>query len=77
MCRPFLCVNILNADGTEVEKGYAVKKAGTNEWIFTAKKANASLDGDKIVVSASDISGNISEKEEVKYLETTTAYKPM
>ena len=58
-------VTILNADGTEVEKGNAVEKAGTNEWIFTAKKANASLDGDKIVVSASDIPGNISEKEEV------------
>ncbi len=58
-------VTIQNADGTEVEKGNAVQMAGTDDWIFTAKKANASLDGDKIVVSASDIPGNISEKEEV------------
>lgn len=58
-------VTILNADGTEVEHGNAVLKAGTIEWIYTAKAANASLDGDKIVIRASDIPGNLSEKEEV------------
>jgi hypothetical protein len=58
-------VTILNADGTEVEKGNAVQIAETDDWIFTAKKANASLDGDKIVIRASDVPGNISEKEEV------------
>lgn len=58
-------VTILNADGTEVEKGNAVQMAETDDWIFTATKANASLDGDKIVIRASDIPGNISEKEEV------------
>jgi hypothetical protein len=58
-------VTIQNADGTEVEKGNAVQMAGTDDWLFTAKKANASLDGDKIVIRASDIPGNISEMEEV------------
>lgn len=58
-------VTILNADGSEVEHGNAVANAGTLEWIYTAKAANASLDGDKIVIRASDLPGNISEKEEV------------
>ena len=58
-------VTILNADGTEVEKGNAVETGGILGWVYTAKAANASLDGDKIVVSASDVPGHISEKEEV------------
>jgi len=57
-------VTILNADGTEADHGNAEQKAGTNDWIFTAKKANASLDGDKIIIQASDYPGNLTEKEE-------------
>lgn len=57
-------VAIYNADGTEVEHGAAVLSAKPNEWVFTATADNASLEGDKIVVTASDLPGNVSEKEE-------------
>jgi hypothetical protein len=57
-------VAIYNADGTEVEHGLAVQGVKPYEWVFTAKADNASLDGDKIVVTASDLPGNISEKNE-------------
>ncbi len=57
-------VGIYNADGSEVEHGLAVQDGFKNDWVFTAKTDNASLDGDKIVVTASDIPGNISEKSE-------------
>lgn len=57
-------VAILNADGTEVEHADAKQDANdTRKWVFTAKAANASLDGDKIIIRASDIPGNVTEKE--------------
>lgn len=57
-------VSIFNTDGTEVEHTNAVKNVNDeSEWVFTAKTANASLDGDKIIIRATDIPGNISEKE--------------
>jgi hypothetical protein len=52
-------VKITNADGSLVKEGYAVNSAG-NIWIYTASANNESLDGDKIVVTASDIPGNIA-----------------
>lgn len=55
-------VTIYNADGTEVEHGRAVQSEGKNEWVFTAKVANASIDGDRIEVRAMDLPGNETEK---------------
>jgi hypothetical protein len=54
-------VQISNADGSPVEDGYAVNSIG-NLWIYTATANNESLDGDKIVVSVSDMPGNITEE---------------
>lgn len=57
-------VVIYNADGSEVEHGLALQDDLKSKWVFTAKVENTSLDGDKIVVEASDLPGNISEKSE-------------
>lgn len=51
-------VSIYNADGTEVEHGMAVQSENKTEWVFTAKVANASTEGDRIEVRATDLPGN-------------------
>jgi len=58
-------VSILNADGTLVEEGNAVKQNNEIDWIYTATAGNESTEGDKIVVRASDKPGNISVLEQV------------
>ncbi|MEI6754912.1 MAG: hypothetical protein WCK78_17330 [Paludibacter sp.] len=55
-------VAIYNADGTEVEHGLAVLSANGVDWIYTATTENASLDGDRIVIRASDLPGNVTEE---------------
>jgi hypothetical protein len=56
-------VQIINADGSIVEEGEAVNSTG-NLWIYTATQINKSLDGDKIVVTVSDMPGNIDQEEQ-------------
>jgi hypothetical protein len=56
-------VCILNADGSLVEEGFAVNSAGTI-WIYTATQNNESLDGDKIIITASDLPGNRTTEEQ-------------
>jgi hypothetical protein len=51
-------VVIANSDGTLVEEGDAVKQSNELDWLFTAKKANATLTGDKITVTATDLPMN-------------------
>lgn len=55
-------VQISNSDGSLVEEGEAVNSAG-NLWIYTAAQNNENLDGDKIVITASDLPGNITTEE--------------
>jgi hypothetical protein len=55
-------VTIRNTDGTLVEEGEAVRRAG-NLWIYTATQNNENLSGDKILITASDLPGNITEEE--------------
>ncbi|MDR1198508.1 MAG: hypothetical protein LBK94_05790 [Prevotellaceae bacterium] len=55
-------VKISNADGSLVEEGYAVRGAG-NLWIYTAVQNNDSLDGDRILITASDLPGNTVSEE--------------
>lgn len=51
-------VHIANADSSLVEEGNAILQANGVDWIYTAIKLNASLDGDKITVTASDVPHN-------------------
>jgi len=53
-------VTITNEDGTLVEEGEAVKKENGVDWLFTATVQNDSLTGDKIVIKAYDIPGNVA-----------------
>jgi hypothetical protein len=56
-------VVITRADGTPVEEGYAVQEPAGYEWTYTAVAENATQDGDRIEVYASDHPGNISKAE--------------
>ncbi|GET34717.1 hypothetical protein PbJCM13498_35800 [Prolixibacter bellariivorans] len=56
-------VTIQNADGTEVESGTAQLEPGTIWWRYTATATNESLDGDKIMIRATDVPGNLTEEE--------------
>jgi hypothetical protein len=56
-------VNISNADGTLVEEGAAVLGNSGVDWVYTTTAVNASLAGDKITVEASDLPGNVSDKQ--------------
>jgi hypothetical protein len=55
-------VRIINPDGSIVEEGNAVQSVSAL-WIYTATQYNESLDGDKIIVTASDLPGNKTEEE--------------
>jgi hypothetical protein len=55
-------VQINNADGSLVEEGEATYDAG-NMWIYTAVQNNANLNGDKILITASDLPGNVAREE--------------
>jgi hypothetical protein len=55
-------VQIINADGSPVEEGEAVK-ISENLWIYTTSENNERLDGYKISVSASDLPGNVTTEE--------------
>jgi hypothetical protein len=57
-------VTILNADGSLVEQGDAVKQENEVDWLYTATANNDSTHGDKIVIQATDTPGNIAELEE-------------
>lgn len=56
-------VAIYNSDGTEVEHGLAVLSTNGVDWVYTAKAENPSLTGDRIVIRASDMPGNVTEEE--------------
>jgi hypothetical protein len=56
-------VQIINADGSTVEEGEAANTEG-NLWIYAAVQNNESPDGDKIVVTVSDLPGNIAREEQ-------------
>lgn len=58
-------VTITNDDGSLVEKGNAAISSNGVDWIFTATANNANLSGDKIVIRASDIPGNITESSSI------------
>jgi hypothetical protein len=51
-------VKISHGDGTLVEEGAAIKQNDDLHWEYTATVANASLNGDVITVTASDMAGN-------------------
>jgi len=52
---------IRNDDGTELERGAAVKTPNGLDWVYTATAANQSLQGTIITVRASDTPGHIAE----------------
>jgi hypothetical protein len=57
-------VNITDADGQLVEEGEAVPDATGYEWLYTATVANESVAGDRVIVSVSDMPGNITREEQ-------------
>jgi hypothetical protein len=57
-------VSIISSDGTVVEEGQAVSDVSGCVWTYTAVQNNDDFDGDKIVVSVSDLPGNLVEESE-------------
>jgi hypothetical protein len=55
-------VVIANTDGTLVEEADAIQQPNDVDWLFTAKKANTSITGDKITVTATDNPHNTTIK---------------
>jgi small-conductance mechanosensitive channel len=56
-------VAIYNSDGSLVESGEAVNESGSL-WIYTATAQNENTSGDKIVITASDRPGNVTQEEQ-------------
>jgi hypothetical protein len=56
---------IYNSDNTLVEEGKAVQAADLADWVYTVTKENTNLTGDKIIVKASDLPGNITESDQM------------
>lgn len=57
-------IKIENPDGTIAEEGEAIADPNGLDYIFTAKKKNTSLDGDKITILVNDLPGNETKKEQ-------------
>ena len=57
-------IKIINASGETAEEGEAVHKLG-NSWIYTATSEVNDLAGTKIIVSVSDVPGNVTREESV------------
>lgn len=57
-------VSIYNSGNTLVEEGYAIQDRNQVDWIYTTTADNTNIQGDKIVIKASDIPGNLTQKEE-------------
>jgi hypothetical protein len=55
-------LSIINPDGSIVENGEAVADDSGHIWTYAAVANNDSFDGDKIVVTESDLSGNTVEE---------------
>jgi hypothetical protein len=56
-------VSIINSDGSTIEEGYALPDASGYVWTYTAQQNNDNFDGNKIVVSVSDLPGNVTTEE--------------
>ncbi|MCA0448123.1 MAG: hypothetical protein LCH54_18035 [Bacteroidetes bacterium] len=56
---------IMNPDGSLVESGNAVQQDFRLDWVYTATAVNAQVDGDKLIIQATDTPGNLTEKETI------------
>jgi len=59
----FVKINIYNQNGVLLERGHAFNQG--DYWLYTIVKENDNLDGDKIIIQASDIPGNLTEKQQI------------
>jgi hypothetical protein len=58
-------VEIYTGEGELVEMGDAIQDANHSDWLFTATANNGSISGDKIVIKATDLPGNITQMESI------------
>lgn len=57
-------VAIYNSNGTLLESGKAAIAPNGLDWVYTTTATNDQLAGDKIVVRASDLPGNLTERQQ-------------
>ncbi|MBV8252339.1 MAG: hypothetical protein JO154_07000 [Chitinophaga sp.] len=58
-------VSIFSAANALLEQGAAVMSDNGMDWMYTATKENQALKGSKIKAQASDLPGNVTEKEQI------------
>ena len=56
-------ISIYHKDGTLIERGEATLQKNGLDWIYMAQKTNTHLEGTQLLICASDIPGNVSERE--------------
>jgi hypothetical protein len=58
-------VKLIIKDSTDstIEEGLAILSANGVDWIYTATAVHPGLAGTKLIISASDIPGNITRQE--------------
>jgi hypothetical protein len=57
-------IAIYNSDNTLVEEGLALQQGNQLDWIYTITVDNGDLQGDKIVIKATDLPGNLTQSEQ-------------
>jgi hypothetical protein len=60
----FVKVSIITQSGGLLESGEALQQNNSSDWLYTTQADNSHFDGDKILIQASDLPGNVSEKEQ-------------
>ena len=58
-------VSLFDAQGGLLEEGTAELHENGIDWVYTTQKANANVKGTRLRISASDLPGNKTEREEV------------
>ncbi|HEY4787282.1 MAG TPA: hypothetical protein VIH57_14585 [Bacteroidales bacterium] len=56
-------ISIYNSDNTLVEEGLAKQQTNPLDWVYTITVNNPETQGDKIVIRASDLPGNLTQSE--------------
>lgn len=57
--------SILKPDGSLLERGMAVKEPNGRDWKYVCTVQNGNLPGTRVIITAKDLPGNLSELQEI------------
>jgi hypothetical protein len=58
-------VAIYGPDDSLLEEGNAVQAENATDWVYTTQKASTQIQGNRLHIRATDMPGNVAEKDEV------------